>query len=120
MPQLIPPYKNNGHLTRQQINFNYVLSSVRSTVERAFGLLKKRMRCLKFLHVRCMDWIPKYVIACCVIHHICILQNDILELEPGDVQVDDDNNEEEGNLGEAELRRMGTQKRNLLCARLNN
>jgi hypothetical protein len=28
MPQLIPPYKNNGHLTRQQINFNYVLSSV--------------------------------------------------------------------------------------------
>jgi aminopeptidase-like protein len=120
MPQLIPPYKNNGHLTRQQINFNYVLSSVRSTVERAFGVLKKRMRCLKFLHVRCMDWIPKYVIACCVIHHICILQNDILELEPGDVQVDDDNNEEEGNLVEAELRRMGTQKRNLLCARLNN
>ncbi|XP_068897144.1 uncharacterized protein [Tenebrio molitor] len=33
MPQLIPPYKNNGHLTRQQINFNYVLSSVISTVE---------------------------------------------------------------------------------------
>ena len=42
---LITPYRDNGHLTRQQRRFNTVLSSLRQKVERAIGLLKGRWRC---------------------------------------------------------------------------
>ncbi|KAJ8931811.1 hypothetical protein NQ314_015207 [Rhamnusium bicolor] len=57
------------------------LSNARSPIERAFALLKKRFRCLIFLDVLCMEWIPKYIIACCVLHNICIQNNDILDME---------------------------------------
>lgn len=49
---LLTPYKDNEHLTRQQVRYKYRLSSARSCIERAIGLLKKRMTCLKFLDVR--------------------------------------------------------------------
>lgn len=81
LPQLMCPYKENRQLTNRQRNFNYRLSAARSTIERAFGLLKKRMRCLKFLDVKCIEWIPKYIIACCVLHNICLLQEDIINID---------------------------------------
>lgn len=37
---LLKPFRDNGHLTQRQITFNQVLSSQRSVIERAFGLLK--------------------------------------------------------------------------------
>ena len=37
---LLIPFKDNGHLTRLQINYNRKLSSARSTIEQAFSLLK--------------------------------------------------------------------------------
>ncbi|KAJ8930625.1 hypothetical protein NQ314_016540 [Rhamnusium bicolor] len=55
LPELIPPYKDNGHLTNHQKNFNFLLSRARSTIERAFNLLQKRFRRLKnLLDVRCV------------------------------------------------------------------
>lgn len=119
LPRLIPPYKDNGHLTDAQKNFNYLLSSSRSVIERAFSLFKKRFRCLKsLLDVKCLDWIPKYVIACCVLHNICIMQNDIF-----DIEVQAHNNEEENELGfrdaDREQLRLGIQKRNRICEQLN-
>jgi hypothetical protein len=66
LPQLITPFRNNGHLNER--NFNYRLSVVRSCIERAFALLKKRCRCLKDnLDVRCNYWLCKYIMACCVL-----------------------------------------------------
>ena len=43
---LIKPYRYNANLTPEQKLFNRRLSGARSTVERAFGLLKARWRCL--------------------------------------------------------------------------
>ncbi|XP_048750321.2 uncharacterized protein LOC125662190 [Ostrea edulis] len=37
---LLTPFRDNGHLTEAQIQFNYVHSSIRSNVERLFGILK--------------------------------------------------------------------------------
>jgi hypothetical protein len=42
IPQLMTPFRNNGHLTARQENYNYLLCRVRNTVERAFALLKKK------------------------------------------------------------------------------
>jgi len=42
------PYKDNGHLTQNQKNFNKILSSSRVVVEQAFGKLIGRFRKLKY------------------------------------------------------------------------
>lgn len=42
LPWLLTPFCDNGHLSSIQRLYNKVHSSIRSTVERAFGLLKGR------------------------------------------------------------------------------
>lgn len=44
---LITPYKDNGHLTRNQQKFNRAHSATRVVIEQSFGFLKSRFRCLK-------------------------------------------------------------------------
>lgn len=72
---LLVPYRDNGRLTHVQKNFNFVHSSTRCTVERAFALLKGRWRRLKYLDMKHMQDIAEVVMTCCVFHNIC-LQND--------------------------------------------
>lgn len=55
---LMTPFKDNGHLTRDQITYNYKLSSTRSIVERSFGLLKGRFRRLKYLDCTKTEFLP--------------------------------------------------------------
>ncbi|XP_071579491.1 putative nuclease HARBI1 [Temnothorax nylanderi] len=43
---LLIPYRDNGHLTERQRNYNFVHSSARMAIERTFGLLKGRFRSL--------------------------------------------------------------------------
>lgn len=71
------PFRNNGHLTIRQNNFNFCLSSTRMVIERAFGSLKIRFRILlDCLPLTDIKKIPQVILACCVLHNICILQND--------------------------------------------
>lgn len=72
------PYKDNGHLTQYQNNFNHFLSKARMTIERAFGLLKARWRSLlHLLPMTLVNKIPQYIVACCVLHNICELRGDV-------------------------------------------
>lgn len=78
---LLVPYKDNGHLTERKKNYNYCLSSTRMVVERSIGLLKNRFRILlDRLPMRRIDLIPKYIMACCVLHNICIMTNDLIDI----------------------------------------
>ena len=71
LPWLMKAFPDNGHLSRQQRNFNYRLSRARVTVEHAYGRLKGRWRCLlKRLDVNVCD-VPELVAACCVLHNVC-------------------------------------------------
>lgn len=120
LPTLITPFKDNGHLTVEQLRLNYNLSAVRSTIERTFALLKKRWRCMKFLDVRSLVWIPRYILACCVLHNICIMQNDILEVEL--IRPENDGNDNiiaENVMVDREFRRHGAAKRERLCQIIN-
>lgn len=45
-PQLLVPFRDNGHLSNRQKNFNYCLSSTRMAIERVIGQLKIRFRIL--------------------------------------------------------------------------
>lgn len=70
MKRLMVPYKDNGHLTRAQRNFNQKLSSCRVVIENAFGTLKQRFRQLYHLKLRNMIRIVQVIHACCVLHNI--------------------------------------------------
>ncbi|XP_025158027.1 protein ANTAGONIST OF LIKE HETEROCHROMATIN PROTEIN 1-like isoform X2 [Harpegnathos saltator] len=63
---------NRGNMTEAQNNFNQHLSKMRAVIERAFALLKGRFRRLKYLHMSCADLIPYVILACCVLHNICL------------------------------------------------
>ena len=71
-PDLMVAYKNNGHLTAKEDKFNNCLSAARSSIERAFSLLKGRWRRLKYLDMTNIDRIPFVIIAFCVLHNVCI------------------------------------------------
>lgn len=75
---LLVPYRDNGHLTLKQNNYNFCHSSARMAIERSFGFLKGRFRSLlTTLDLECgVNLVPTYVIACCVLHNICLLKDD--------------------------------------------
>lgn len=78
---LLTSFRDNGHLTAAQKNYNYRLSAARVTVERCIGLLKGRMRSLLHcLPMSRVDLMAEYVVACCVIHNICTLRSDEIEV----------------------------------------
>ncbi|XP_018398074.1 PREDICTED: putative nuclease HARBI1 [Cyphomyrmex costatus] len=111
-PNIMVPFRrNNGHLTRRQTNFNFCLSSTRMAIERVIGQLKIRFRILlDYLPLTDIKKIPEFIVACCVLHNICLLQND--EMVIGLVQHDDeanivlDNADNAGNAGKEKRNRI--------------
>ncbi|XP_070528297.1 uncharacterized protein, partial [Cardiocondyla obscurior] len=111
---LLVPYRDNGHLTLRQKNYNYCHSSTRVIIEKTFGLLKGRFRSL--LHVLSMtrtDLIARYILACCVLHNVCVLKNDELDILPLNI-------ERNGNVHQQVIdnSQVGAIKRDLICDRL--
>ncbi|XP_051156252.1 putative nuclease HARBI1 isoform X1 [Leptopilina boulardi] len=90
---LLTPFKDNGHLTPAEINYNKVLSKTRIIVENTFALLKGRFRRLKFLYLQNVKYASLIILACCVLHNICIDFGDEIDVE--DADVDGDNFDEE-------------------------
>ncbi|CAL1678839.1 unnamed protein product [Lasius platythorax] len=74
---LLTPYRDTGHLTRAQIIYNTRLSSIRSIIERAFGLLKCKFRRLNYLDIADFDFGNKMIGAACVLHNFLIEHNEI-------------------------------------------
>jgi hypothetical protein len=60
-----------------QRHFNFLLSSNRVSIERAFGLLKGRFPRLTSLVVNRVETVVDIIMACCVLHNVCIQQSDI-------------------------------------------
>ncbi|CAH2090619.1 unnamed protein product [Euphydryas editha] len=80
-PCIMVPYRNNGNMSRECIQYNMIHSSSRMMIERANGLLKGRFRSLlDKLPFKRTDLIPYYVITCCILHNICILRDDLIEI----------------------------------------
>lgn len=78
---LMIPYKDNGHLSTAQNKFNKKLSKSRVVIEQTFGLLVSRFRRLKFIYMRRTDLIPLVIMAACIMHNICIDNNDEIVVE---------------------------------------
>ncbi|KAH7994258.1 hypothetical protein HPB51_026444 [Rhipicephalus microplus] len=74
---LITPFRNYGHLDARQRAFNYHFSATRVKIENAFGDLKARFRQLLHLDFLFVDKMNKFIIACCVLHNMCINCGDV-------------------------------------------
>ncbi|XP_050066314.1 uncharacterized protein LOC126555436 [Aphis gossypii] len=77
---LLTPYKDNGHLSLKEKNFNRKLSSSRVLIEQAFGKLICRFRKLKHMDIYKKDFCGKVITATCCLHNICITNNDDIEV----------------------------------------
>ncbi|XP_018934436.2 putative nuclease HARBI1 [Cyprinus carpio] len=73
---LITPYKRPVRGMAEQ-RFNYHHSKGRTIIERAFGMMKTRFRCI-FLEAHTL-FVPKVVTACVILHNICVGVGDELE-----------------------------------------
>ncbi|XP_060083120.1 putative nuclease HARBI1 [Ylistrum balloti] len=76
---LLTPYRDNGHLTPEQRNYNFKHSANRVIIERAFSLLKGRFRRLQNLETCLVLTACEIIMACCVLHNICLLEHDSIE-----------------------------------------
>ena len=63
---LMPPFKDDRHLTNQQKRYNLIHSSTRMVIERVFSVLKGKFRRLKYLDTIKIDEIPTIIIVDCV------------------------------------------------------
>ena len=93
---LIRPFKDNGGLTRDQRNFNREVSKARIVSEHAFGMTKGRWRVLLKRLDEDSDRIPDTIIACCVLHNICVLRGDELDIDDSDDDDSDDDDDDDG------------------------
>lgn len=79
---LMTPYTQNPPITAAQNNFNSALSSAREKIVQAFGLLRGRWRCLLETMKEDTLRVPTTVIACCVLHNLCLEMEDDATIEP--------------------------------------
>ena len=74
---LMTPYKQRGlRLNDYQKKFNTHLSSKRAVIERAFGLLGLRFPRVTLLPFRSNKKRIQCVVACCVLHNWCLIEDD--------------------------------------------
>lgn len=78
MLNLMTPFRDNGHLPAAHIRYNTRLSSIRSIIERAFGLLKVKFRRLKYLDISHVEF-GNAIIAATIMLHNFIIDNGEIE-----------------------------------------
>ena len=78
--KLITPYTHRAELNARETLRNKIHSSVRMMVERSFGILKKRWQILKFVESTDLSKIKHIVLACVILHNICIRERDELDV----------------------------------------
>ena len=118
--RLLVPYKDTGRLGRREHNFNYRLSTARCTIERAFALLKGRFRRLKALDMSRVDRIPQVIIACCVLHNVCIEQLDSIDADSdtSDLSAECAEDSERRSDFSSGARKAGQHKRDMIATKL--
>jgi hypothetical protein len=78
-PFLLTPLLHPANASQEAYNRAHILT--RNTIERFFGVLKRRFPCLA-LGLRCqLNTVLLIIVASGVLHNICKLQNDILDIE---------------------------------------
>lgn len=92
---VVVPYKNVENISQRKIQFNKLMSSPRVKIEHSFGMVKNRFRrILHFTEIRRFKLMNEIVISACVLHNICILQNDCWN-DFGEPEINNESDEED-------------------------
>lgn len=94
---LLPVIKNNNNLTREKKIFNKELSKARIVAEHAFGLMKGRWRVLQKRLDEDQARVPDTIIACCILHNICVMRGDEYDGDLFNDDTDDDDDDDADN-----------------------
>ena len=117
---LITPYRvRKQNMTVQEKKFNTHLASKRAVIERAFGLLGLRFPRLMKLKVNSLEKRIQCIVAACVLHNWCIMEDDDKDFEDIGIRLDNEvtrNITADAYLGRKRASGGGMNKRNLLCA----
>ncbi|CAH1980166.1 unnamed protein product [Acanthoscelides obtectus] len=96
---LLTPFRDNGHLTRRQKNYNYLLATNRYIIEHCFGILKQKWRKLYHIKMHKIADIVHFIRACAVLHNICLEETIVIVPENTELPINqvldntvDDNN----------------------------
>lgn len=116
---VIVPFKNDGHLSVQQIFYNRLLSRARMSVERGIGLFKNRWRLeLDKNPMTKTEFIPAYLLAKRILHNLGLRQDNEFQFGPDEKDVIDfDDNPL---LVTEQQKLAGVLKREVLKIRVNN
>ncbi|KAL6448769.1 hypothetical protein ACFW04_000515 [Cataglyphis niger] len=117
---LMVPYPDNENLTKQQRNYNLCHSSGEIMIKQAFALLKGRWKSL--LHVLAIsriDFTYDHILACCVLHNICLLKKDEFQLHEQMIVLDVEETELQEEKIEHNDKTVAEIKRNNICAKLH-
>lgn len=102
---IMVPFRDNGHLSREQRRFNARLSSSRVVIEQSYGRLKGIVRRLKYVYITKLTNIKYIIIACCILHNIVLKNKDVMEdfiiQEDTDDSLNDSDQEPASDLDEA-------------------
>lgn len=113
---LLTPYRDYGNLTADEKQFNKKICATRVLIENVFGLLKGRFRQLFQVSMHSVDKISKFIVSCCILHNLCVVEKDSFPLESPPDQPQDEANELIDN--EKNLRQLGEMKINLIKTRI--
>lgn len=87
------PFRDTGHLTNAQSRYNTKLSSMRSVIERTFGLLKGKFRRLKYMDITDFNLGTKMIAAACVLHNFIQDDIDYDDINDGIEEIEAENND---------------------------
>ena len=117
---LLTPYRvRKQNMTLEQKKFNTHLASKRAVIERAFVLLGLRFPRLLKLKVQSLDKRIACIVAACVLHNWCIMEDDGEEFDDFEGENLDlnvgENITADAYLGRRRANGGGITKRNILC-----
>ena len=79
VPWLLKPFPESATMPAERRNYNYRHSSTFMVVERTFGMLRGRLRCLS----KCLDDNLQNAIttimSCCTLHNYCLVHGDHID-----------------------------------------
>lgn len=118
---LLTPFRDNGHLTEDQIRYNVKLSTVRSIIERTFGRLKGKFWRLKYLDIADPEFGTALIIAAaCVLHNFSLIYDNDVNNDEDAIDQNDEDDFQQVNIQLQDHREIGVQKRTNIVELLSN
>ncbi|XP_050339968.1 uncharacterized protein LOC126766145 [Bactrocera neohumeralis] len=74
---LIALFRDNGHHSREEKQFNYYMSSTRVFIEQTFGIFRAKFKILNHIDMRNIEDISTVILACAILHNFILRSNPV-------------------------------------------